>query len=823
MRCISTLIGIGLGFLNTNVCVGQYVISTVAGSDWVGDNGPATLAILKQSEGIASDAAGNLYIADAANHRIRRVTRAGMISTYAGTGVAGFSGDDGSAVQLNSPYGLAMDGLGNLYVADLGNARVRKIAADGTIVTIAGGGSLAPGGANDGSPATMMAFNSPRNLALDGRGALYFSDFGGHRLYRVDLTDGSLTTVAGTGFSGVPSENVLATNAPLAFPTALAVDRNGILYVADSQNHAIRKIVNGVISTVAHAVTPTGIVIDGFATLYVADPAAGQVIAFPLNGKPAVYPISALDLTFGADGYLYASQGRTVIRVAYAGASAVIAGGGSLASGDNAAAANALLQSPSGVAADSFRNIYIADRDNHRIRRIATDGTITTVAGNGVAGNGGDGAAATQAQLSSPSSVTVDTFGNLYITDAGNHRIRQVNPVGIILPVPFPGVHSPTYAWTDTAGNIYVADSGNAANTGAILRRSPVGEVTTLASHLNSPGGFALDASGNLYFTETKPKRVRKLDSKGALTNIAEGLWSAPTDVVVGTSNDLFVTDAGLACVVRVDEQSNVTIVAGTGFSGFSGDGGDAALAQLNGPASLTIDPTGAIFVADLGNNRIRRVTPSSAAIAVPVRSITAVNAASQQSSPIAPGMLVDLLGTGLVAGDQPNIQILFQTDSASIAAQILTVDSKHVEARAPAELPSTGNVTIQILNSSSNVTAQIPASLASASPGVFADASGQALAANEDGTLNSVASPAPRGSIVVFYGTGEGVSGQTIAVDIAGYTASILYAGPVAGFPGLLQVNARMPAGYIGVGAFAVTLHVGDSTSQPGVMVNLN
>src|SRR5579862_3412132 len=181
----------------------SYQIDTIAGSSWVGDNGPATAALLFQAEGIAADAKGNLYISDAANHRVRKVTPAGVITTFAGTGSAGFSGDGGeaNAAQLNAPYGLAVDGIGQLYIADLGNARIRRVDLSGNISTVAGGGSLPAGGANDGSAATLLALSSPRNVAWDRRGSLYISDFTGQRVYRL-AADGTLITAAGTGTAG---------------------------------------------------------------------------------------------------------------------------------------------------------------------------------------------------------------------------------------------------------------------------------------------------------------------------------------------------------------------------------------------------------------------------------------------------------------------------------------------------------------------------------------------------------------------------------------------------------------------------------------------
>lgn len=185
----------------------SYSIETVAGSGWVGDGGPAASAILLQPEGLAADANGNLYIADAADQRVRKVTPGGMIQTVAGTGVRGFAGDGGPATsaQLNSPYGLACDAKGNLYIADLGNARVRKVTPDGTITTIAGGGT--------------PALSEPRNLALDGGGNLYISDFTGQRVYRLG-TDGTLVTAVGTGVAGFSGDGGPATQAQLSFPPA---------------------------------------------------------------------------------------------------------------------------------------------------------------------------------------------------------------------------------------------------------------------------------------------------------------------------------------------------------------------------------------------------------------------------------------------------------------------------------------------------------------------------------------------------------------------------------------------------------------------------
>ncbi len=797
-----------------------YLIDTVAGSAWIGDNGAATLAIVTQAEGIAADSLDNLYIADAANHRVRKVTRAGVITTFAGTGVAGFSGDGGPAAvaQLNSPYGLAFDGTGNLYVADLGNARVRRISIDGTIATVAGGGSLPAGGMNEGSSATTIALAEPRNVAVDGHGTLYFSDFSGQRVYRVDST-GSLTTIAGTGVQGFSGDGGLATLAEVAFPAGLAFDRQGVLYIADSQNHLIRKIASGLISSIARAATPTGMVIDTFGTLWVADPGAGQLLTFPVSGPAVAFRIAALDIAFGTDGYLYAAQGATVIRVSFAGPGTVVAGGGSLASGDHGPAASALLQHPSGVAVDASGYIYIADRDNHRIRRVGLDGTITTIAGVGIAGNTGDGGPAVQAELNGPVSVTADPSGNLYIVDAGNHRVRKITPGGMIEAVSVPGLISPVYALADSAGNLYVADSGLAA----IVKWTANGVISALVERLTTPGGLALDSSGNLYFADTGAKSVSRLNPSGSLTVLSAGLWIAPRGIAIDTAGDVFVADQGLQSVVRITTEGQASAVAGTGSAGFSGDGGNALAAQLDNPSDIAIDSAGALYIADLGNNRVRKLTPDAGTVVAPLLLFAAVNAASLQPGPVAPGMLLDLLGTGLTAADSPNVRVVFQTDSgASLPAQILSIDSAKVTLVVPPAIAGSQGIQMQVLKSGT-VLAQIPAAVADSAPALFADPSGQAMAVNQDGSLNSTANPASRGSILSLYGTGQGVSGLAVSVTVGGYAADVLYAGLVSGYPGLLQINVRVPSGYIATGQSSVSISVGQSASQAGVFAALN
>jgi uncharacterized protein (TIGR03437 family) len=764
----------------------SYRISTIAGSDYVGDNGPATSALLFQADGITFDAAGHLYVSDAANHRIRMISRTGTITTVAGTGVAGYTGDGGpaSAAQLNSPYGLAADGAGNLYVADLGNARVRRIAPDGTMTTVAGGGTMSAGGINDGIAATTAVLNAPRNLAWDSRGSLYISDFSGHRVYRLTPA-ASLVTVAGNGTPGFSGDGALATLAQLSYPAGLAVDQNGNVYIGDTGNHLIRKITGTKITSIARASASTGMTTDVFGTLYAADPVAAQMLTIPVGATAVAFPILAQDLCFGPDGYVYATDGSTVRRVSFAGPGKLIAGGGNFAYGDQGSALQARLNHPSGVTTGLNGAIYLADRDNHRIRHLATDGTITTVA--------------------------ADANGNVYIADTGNQRVCVLTSSGMLREVAVAGLASPANILPDGNGNIYVADSAN----GTILQVSAKG-TTVVAANLKSPRGLALDGSGSLYFTEMDGKHVKRLDPSGTITALAEGAWSIPRSVAVDATGNVFVADTGLQAILRIDVSGAVTRIAGTGTAGFSGDGGDAASAELNFPWDIAIGPNGTLLIADLSNNRIRQLTPSITASSAPVTLITAVNAASLLPGPIAPGMLLDVFGSGISSVDAG--QVLFN----GIAGQILYADAMRVLVEAPPALMGQTGGTIQALNNGT-VVGQIPVAIAAAAPALYINAPGQAMALNQDGTANSALNPAARGSIIVLYGTGEGVSGDPVNVTIGGYTADILYAGPVEGCPGLLQINARVPSGYVPPGDLNVIVTVGSASSQPGISVAVN
>ena len=347
------------------------VITTVAGtgiSGFSGDGGPATDAQLNEPFGVAVDASGDLFIADTSNDRVRRVDAAtGVITTVVGTGISGFSGDGGPTTdaQLNEPFGVAVDASGDLFIADTSNDRVRRVdAATGVITTVAGTGIS--GFSGDGGPATDAQLNEPFGVAVDASGDLFIADTSNDRVRRVDAATGVITTVAGTGISGFSGDGGQATDAQLNDPSGVAVDASGNLFIADTSNDRVRRVdsATGVITSVA------GTGISGF-------------------------------------------------------------------SGDGGPATDAQLNEPFGVAVDASGNLFIADTSNDRVRRVdGATGVITSVAGTGTAGFSGDGGPATDAQLNFPVGVAVDASGNLLIADSDNHRIRRVDSAtGVITTV----------------------------------------------------------------------------------------------------------------------------------------------------------------------------------------------------------------------------------------------------------------------------------------------------------------------------------------------------------------------------------------------------
>ncbi|MFF2728784.1 RICIN domain-containing protein [Streptomyces sp. NPDC058008] len=372
-------------------------ISTVAGNGEAGskgDNGPALSAQLNRPYGVAVDGVGTLYFSDYSGHRIRKVTTDGRISTVAGNGSPGFKGDGGpaAAAQLNCPREVAVDAAGAVYVADAGNHRVRKITADGTISTVAG--SAYAGSSGDGGQATAARLNGPFGVAVDRAGVLYVAEYNNHLVRKV-TTDGVISKVAGTGAAGFKGDGGPAVSAQLNRPYGVAVDGAGGLYITDSDNHRVRKVS--------------------------ADGTIGTVVGT------------------GAAGF----------------------------SGDGGPASSAQLNLPLGVVLDSTGTLYVSDHRNYRVRRIAADGTISTAAGTGASGFGGDDGPAASARLSNLYGLAVDCVDALYIADHANNRIRKIASAKMA-GLPASGT---VVSWTSVRSRLRMGVSRESAKDGAEIHQ----------------------------------------------------------------------------------------------------------------------------------------------------------------------------------------------------------------------------------------------------------------------------------------------------------------------------------------------------------------
>lgn len=566
-------------------------LTTIAGNrlrGFSGDGGQATAANLDTPQGLAVDGLGNVYVADTINQRVRRIDGVtGVISTVIGTGTAQFAGDGGpaQAASLHTPSDVAVDGLGNLYIADTGNHRVRRVDASTGIVSTVVGSSSTPGYAGDEGPAASARLASPRGVALDEQGNLYVADTQNHRIRMVAQTTNNITTVAGNGTPSGGGDNLPAPFAGLTTPRGTFVMPDGTLLIADTGNHRIRRVdaTSHVITTIAGS-NGSGFSGDGglatSATLFspfsvALDPQGNLLIADADNNRlrEVMAPSNTIETIVGDGGRGF--------------------------SGDDGAALAARLGAPQGLALDTAGNVYIADTGRHRVRKIeAATGIIRLVAGNGVAGSGGDGAAATAAGLNGPQGVWVESDGDVLIADTGNNRIRRVDAAsGVISTVAGTGVRA------------FGGDGGPAT-----------------AAALAGPRALAQDGNGTLYIADASNGRVRTVDTNGIIQTIAgNGTIGYFTDDVAATSTalidmaslavsangDVYISDSeqGTHRIRRVSAATGmISTVVGRGVQGFGGDNGPATLADLAFPRSVTLDAMGNLLVADTANHRVRRM-----------------------------------------------------------------------------------------------------------------------------------------------------------------------------------------------------------------------
>jgi uncharacterized protein (TIGR03437 family) len=613
------------------------VVHVVAGNGiagFTGDGGPATSASLNGASSAAVDSNGNLYIGDNANNRIRRVATDGTITTFAGTGSSAFGGDGGPASAASiGPVGcMAFDSANNLFFCDSENNRVRKISASGIITTVVGNGTAASSG--DGGQATAASISIPYGIAIDPNGQFYIGE--GSNVRRVAV-DGTISTFAGTGQAGFSGDGGPATRAMLAFTRGLAKDAAGNLYIADVGNHRIRKI-----DTAGTITTVVGTGVSDFtgdggppqnATLYFP-----WDVAFDPNGK-----------------LLIVDQGNARIRVVTLGSSiSTLVGNGQFRfTPDQTPALQAFLFTPGGVAADASGNLYIADTNADVIRKITADGLVQTIYGKpGVTAINGENT------ISFPQAVTLAPTGDLLIADTGFSRVRRLSPNGTVTTVAgnqfggFSGdggpatqamLNLPTQVALDSSGRIYIADQLNHR-----IRVVTNGTITTFAGNgtqastgdgqaatgasINQPTGVTVDANGSVYIGELLGCRIRKVTPDGRISTIAGNGNCADTgdggpasaaavsnvrNLVFDSQGNLYFSQFNPHKVRRITPQGIISTMAGSSLTGFSGDGGLATSAALNQPSGLAIGPDGTIYIADAGNNRIRAVLPSNAALSI--------------------------------------------------------------------------------------------------------------------------------------------------------------------------------------------------------------
>jgi sugar lactone lactonase YvrE len=629
---VRNLLRIGLGLLlanNAATFAQQYVISTIAGRGAPLFQ-PSALSAAIVPKGIAVDTAGNVYFSS--KNAVYRLDSSGALTRVAGGYGAGCAGDGRPAInaQLNGPTGVAVDAAGAVYIADVGNNRIRKVSPDGVITSFAGDNN--PDCGPRGVPKVFVQLDRPGAVAVDAAGAVYIgaSSFGNSNVRKV--SGGVVTTlVNNVGVAGV------------------AVDTAGNVYTA---GFGITKIApNGVVSTIPVSNSETtAVAVDAAGNVYFADAGVGGISNGTVNkvtprGVVSTLVDASLNYSLGvaidAAGNLYIADSFNyrIREFSPDGALSTVAGNGTVAYyGDGGPATDALFSGPLGVALDATGALYVADSNDQlyhdqnvsasgRVRKISPDGMITTVAGSGAVASynfpNGDGGQATDAAIGA-AAVAVDSLGNLYIADGLLADIRKVGLDGVISTfqnIPATnlafGPDGSLYASATTVNEILptgavvpVARNGFFypycyPNYGVCPTPPPLGDGGPATQATIFPAGMAVDSANNLYIADTQGRIREVFSSTGVIATIAAGYLKTPMAVALDAAGNLYIADYSNFQVQKVSTDGTVTTIAGNGSQGHSGDGGLALNAQLLGPTGLVVNADGNIYVSDTDSIRL--------------------------------------------------------------------------------------------------------------------------------------------------------------------------------------------------------------------------
>ena len=593
-----------------------YTFTTFAGLPPGSADGTGSAARFNSPSGVAVDSAGNTYVADTVNSTIRKITPAGVVTTFAGlAGSTGSANGTGSAARFNGPVAVTIDNIGNIFVADTNNHTIRKITPARVVSTFAG---LA---GNDGSAngtGSTARFTFPSALAVDSANNIYVADTDNSTIRKITPAR-VVSTFAGSAGS-IGTADGTGSAARFNFPAGVAVDRAGTgnIYVGDTSNFTIRQI------------TPAGVVttLAGSPLMRGGANGTGSAARFLLPEGMAV--------DSGGNIYVADQDASTIRKIAPGGVVSTFAGSFTKSGSLNGTGSAARFNLPADVAVDSSNNLYVADSNNCTIRKITPAAAVTTLAGLASAGHtNGTGSAA---RFDFPDGVAVDTTGKIYVADTVESAIRKITPTAVVST--FAGLPG-TSGYVDATGtaarfrfprwltvgaldNVYVGDTFNFV-VRKITPNAVVSSVVTMpANGAGEVRGVAMDSSGNIYTADQPHHTIRKITPEGTATifaglndtpGSANGTGSVarfnfPTGLAVDGAGNVYVADSGNNTIRKITPAAKVTTFAGSAGL-FGNTDGTGTAARFNGALGVAVDHSGNVFVTDTGNNTIRKITPA--------------------------------------------------------------------------------------------------------------------------------------------------------------------------------------------------------------------